>query len=108
LSWSAFFAIIFIKVVLADEHMMPFLLNLANHLLHPLQGLFNFIVYLHPKIQNRLRHYKRGGVAQPQRLLLALRDSLVSRGRPPTTRGGNLQRGTIPVRRASAMQINQN
>jgi hypothetical protein len=38
LSWSTFFAIIFIRVVLTDEHMMPFLLILTNHLLYPLQG----------------------------------------------------------------------
>ena len=99
LSWSAIFVIVVMQLLLGIDKAMPFPLNVANHLLYPLQGLFNFIVYLYPKVIRELSRLEREGVARPRRFLLALRDSLLSRGRPVLPSGRNRSYSRRIVRR---------
>ena len=102
LAWSVPFIIVFKRVILRDEDGFPFALSLARTALHPLQGLFNFMVYIHPKMTHHSSRYKRDGVAHPKRFLLSLRDALTSRGRPePTQRRMSSSRLPSWRRRAS-------
>ena len=74
---------------------IPFPLAVAHFSLFPLQGLFNFIVYLFPKVERRFFQYKREGIAHPRRFVLAFRDSMLYRG----------QERTLPLRRRSSLLI---
>ena len=58
--------------------MMPFSLGCVHYILFPLQGLFNFIAYIFPKVTKRLKILKPEGVANPKRFFLAFRDSVMS------------------------------
>ena len=60
--------------------MMPYPLGLVHYSLFALQGLFNFIVYIFPKVTRRLGQYKREGVGNPKRFVLAFYESVISRG----------------------------
>jgi hypothetical protein len=60
--------------------LLPFPLMLVHFSLYPSQGLFNFIVYIFPKMTKRISRYKREGVGNPKRFMLAFRDSILSRG----------------------------
>ena len=81
LSWTTMFVGFFLTMVLGlDGLLLPFPFVLVHYSLSPLQGLFNFIVYIFPKVTKRINQYKREGVANPKRFLLAFRNSFMSRG----------------------------
>jgi hypothetical protein len=84
LSWSTSFIIAVKRIVLGDEEKLSFYLSVVHYILFPLQGLFNFLVFISPDVIKHLRKYKREGVSCcMKRLLLAFRDSVMSRGRSP-------------------------
>lgn len=95
-----------------DGLLLPFPFVLVHYSLSPLQGLFNFMVYIFPKVTKRINHHKREGVANPKRFLLAFRDSFMSRGelpsRPIRTRSRflalNQNRGALTVEESSRQQ----
>ena len=80
LSWITFFVIVVMRFVLGKNNVLPFQMQVVHFILFPLQGLFNFIVYIFPKVRKRLVHFKRQGIAQPKRFVLAFCDSIKSRG----------------------------
>ena len=73
LSWATTFVII-LKNFLTGEINSPFWMGLTHSILFPLQGLFNFIVYLSPKMTGRMRYHERQDVAHPWRFMLSFRD----------------------------------
>ena len=73
------FAIILKKIVTGEVTSSPFFLALAHCILFlPLQGLFNFIVYVHPKISVRMRHRDLEDVGHPWKFILSFRDVIMS------------------------------
>ena len=80
LSWSTIFICFFLTMVVGQDTLLPFPLMLVHYCLYSSQGLFNFIVYIYPKVIKRINAFKREGVGNPKRFVLAFRDSVVSRG----------------------------
>jgi hypothetical protein len=80
LSWSPVLVSLSFRKVLGVDDLLPFPLALVSYCLYPSQGLFNFIVYIFPKVTKRLKDYEREGIANPKRFILAFRDSVMSRG----------------------------
>ena len=117
LSWTTLFVGFLLTMILGlDGLLLPFPFVLVHYSLSPLQGLFNFIVYIFPKVTKRINHYKRERVANPKRFLLAFRDSFLSRGalasRQLRTRSRrclaqNQNRGSPTVEESSRQQSSQ-
>ena len=108
LTWAMYFVIVFHMSVFSRNHdgfAMPIPLVWLHVALYPLQGLFNFIVYILPRLIEKLSYHEQQNVAHPKRFFLALRDSLTSRGRiPGCTSTGSLRRGQSSLYRQSRAQ----
>jgi hypothetical protein len=107
LTWAMYFAIILYMTIMGNDNSTPFLMAWFHVALYPLQGLFNFLVYLQPRLTERLRHYEQQRIAQPKRFLLAVRDALTSRGRIPTIgrRSDTYRRGQSSLYLQSRAQL---
>jgi uncharacterized MAPEG superfamily protein len=98
LTWAMYFVIVLYTVTTGNNHSTPIPMAWLHIALYPLQGLFNFMVYLQPRLTDRLNHYGRGNVANPKRFFLAIRDAITSRGRALSTGSGNSRRGNRQTR----------
>ena len=79
LSWSTLL-VSFLFRIFGLDGLLPFPLMLVHFAVYPSQGLFNFIVYIFPKLTKRMDQYKRECVDNPKRFMMAFRDSILSRG----------------------------
>ena len=104
LSWITIFLIVSMRLFGIVDNLLPFPLGLVHFSLFPLQGLFNFMMYVFSRVKKRLEHCKREGVAHPKRFLFAFRDSIMSRGQDLSR--ANRTRSRLLNRRS--LQLNRN
>ena len=87
LTWGMMFLITLMIMITGEEAGgTPFFMALMHYILFPLQGLFNFIVYIYPRLTARMRRQDRQEVSLPCRFWLSLKDVVMSRGRQERTR----------------------
>ena len=99
LTWLIYFCNLMIRMTRGDKA-VPFVMAALQYTMLPLQGFFNFIVYIFPTLMRNLKRQELEGEVFHKRLIFSFRDTITSRGRPSmASRGSSRGRRSTQLRR---------